>query len=242
MAPAQHDGDGVLGVAADALHLVQGAAGGHEGEFAAGLLQGFPADGETEAVHRHHGEAAAADLEEGAGVDRAGLVGGDGEGALLDHLPEGPLLQDHELLVLHLREVGVVLGGEVGDVEAGVAAAEMDRALAVRDEGDDVIRHFADDVPEEAGVEDQLGFAAHLRVQLGADAGGHVVAGDGEAIAGLQQQALQGGDGALGGHGAAGHGRGALQQGLFTGKFHHRSSRPFMEGCLFQRRKKEKSF
>ena len=172
--------------------------------------------------------------------DGAGLVGGDGEGALLDHLPEGPLLQDHELLVLHLRELGVVRGGEVGDVEAGVPAAQMDGALAVRDEGDDVIRHLADDVPEEAGVQDQLGLARDVRVQVGPDAGGHVVAGDGEAVAGLQQQALQRGDGALGGHGAAGHGRGALQQGLFTGKFHHRSDRPFLEGCLFQKRKRKR--
>ena len=73
----------------------------------------------------------AADLEESAGVDGAGLVGGDGEGALLDHLPEGPLLENHKLLVLHLRELGVVRGGEVGDVEAGVPAAQMDGAILV---------------------------------------------------------------------------------------------------------------
>ena len=154
MPPAQHDGDGILRVAADALHLVEGAAGDHEGELAAALLNPLPPDGEPESIHRHHGEAAAADLKESAGMDRTSLVGRDGKGALLDHLPKDLLLQDHKVLVLDLREVGVVLRAETGDIEGSVPAAQMYGSLAVGGEGDDVIRHPADDVAKEAGVQD----------------------------------------------------------------------------------------
>ena len=87
-------------------------------------------------------------------MHRTSLVGRDGKGALLDHLPKDLLLQDHKVLVLDLREVGVVLRAETGDIEGSVPAAQMYGSLAVGGEGNDVIRHPADDVAKEAGVQD----------------------------------------------------------------------------------------
>ena len=96
---------------------------------------------------------------------------------------------------------------------------ELDHLALVGGEGDHVVGHPADDVAEEPGVEDQLALAGDVGGHLGADAGLQVVAGDDQLRVGPQQQALQGGNGALLRHGPAGDGDGALQQGLSQENF-----------------------
>ena len=96
----------------------------------------------------------------------------------------------------------------------------MDHLLVIGGEGHHVVGHPADDVTEQPGVQYDLAGFRHIGGDLGADAGLQVVAGDGQLTVGPQQQSLQSRDGALGGHGAAGDSDGALQQGLFAGKFH----------------------
>ena len=245
---AQGHGGQVLGVAADALDLVQGGAGGHEGEGAAlDLFQGLPADGQTEAVHSHHGQALLIDLKQGAGVDRAALVGGHGEGRLLDHGPQGLLLDIDAVLVLHLRQLGIIGGAEAQDVEICVTAAEVDHQFVVGGEGDHVVGHAADDVAEQAGVQDDVAALRNVCGNFGADAGLHVVAGDRQLVVHVEQQTLQGGDGAFLRDGPAGDGDGALQQDLFTGEFHHIQTLPLYlgywgSGTVFFKRKKSYMF
>ena len=127
MPPAQGDFRQILHVAADALDLVQGGAGGHEGKGPSlQLFQGLLPHRQAEPVHGGHGEAALSDFKEGPGVDRAALVGGDGEGHLLNHGPEDPSLHGNGILVLHLGKVGVIRRGEAGDIKVRVAAEEAD--------------------------------------------------------------------------------------------------------------------
>ena len=154
-------------------------------------------------------------------MDGAALVGGHGEGGLADHGLQGLLLQGDAVLVVHLRQLRIVVGGQTQNVEAGVAAAEMHHVLLIGGKDDDIVRHLADDIAEQPGIEDDAALLPDLRLEGGADTGLGVVAGQGQLTASLQQKALQRGNGAFGGHGAAGGGDRRLQQRFFTGEFQH---------------------
>ncbi len=56
---------------------------------------------------------------------------------------------------------------------------------------------FSDDVAEQAGVEDDTPALPDLGLQAGADAGLHVVAGQGQPVLRLQQDPSKAGDGAF---------------------------------------------
>ena len=213
-----------VGIGADLFHLAEGGAGGHEAEGpAVDALHRLPPEGQAEPVHRDHGEPALADLKEGAGMDGTGLVGGHGEEGLADHITESILLNGEAELVLHLRQLRVVRGAEGGDVKGGVAAGQADVELVVGGKNHHIVRQAADDVTEEAGVDYQLAALLDLRADLGADAGLHVVAGDSKGRIGLEQQPLQGGDGAFGGDSPGCRVDGGLEQGFFTGETHGRN-------------------
>ena len=171
----------------------------------------LPPQGQTEAVYGHHGQALLVDLEEGAGVDGTGLVGGDGEAGLVDHGLQGPLLDSHRVLVVHLRQLRVVLGGQAHDLEAGVAAGQAHHIFLIRRKHHQIVRQLPDDLTEQAGVEDDAALLVNLSLEGRADTGLHIVARHGQPVAALYQNALQCGDGAFCGHGT-GHGiDGALQ-------------------------------
>ena len=87
-------------------------------------------------------------------MDRAGFVGGDGEGGLANHGAEGLLLDAEGILVLHFRELGVVLGGQSGDVVCRVAAGQSNVHSFIGGKGDDVVWQAADDLAEETGGQD----------------------------------------------------------------------------------------
>ena len=163
VALAQGHGGQIFHISADVLDLVEGAARRHEGEGAAvDLFQGFPPDSQAESVHSHHGQALVGDLEQGAGVDGAALVGGDGEGRLFDHGPQQLLLDGDGKIVLHLGQLRIIGGGETQDVKIRIAAGEVDHLFFIRGKGDDVVRHPADDVAEQAGVQDDLAGFGHI--------------------------------------------------------------------------------
>ena len=222
VALALNDGHEIVAVLADLLHLVEGGAGGHEPESAAvDALQRLPPQGQTEAVYGHHGQALLVDLKEGAGVDGTGLVGGNGEAGLVDHGLQGPLLDSHRVLVVHLRQLRVVLGGQAHDLEAGVAAGQAHHIFLIRRKHHQIVRQLPDDLTEQAGVEDDAALLVNLGLKGGADTGLHIVARHGQPVAALHQNALQCWDGAFGGHGT-GHGiDGALQQRFFAGETEH---------------------
>lgn len=139
-------------------------------------------------------------------MDRAALVGGDGESHLLDHSPQDLLLDGNGVLVLHLGKVGIVRGGKAQDIKIRVAAGEMDHHPLIGGESHDIVGHAADDVAEQPGVEHNIAALGDIGGDPGADAGLHVVAGDGQLLVGVEQQALQRGNGAFLGYGAAGDG------------------------------------
>ena len=218
MALAAGNIDHILAVAADVLYLFQGAARRHEAERAAlDLLQRLVPQGKAEAIHRHHGKAAVVDLKQGAGMDGAALVGGDGEGRLADHGLQRFLLYGDAVLVVHLRQLGVIVGGQAQNVKAGVAAAEVHHQLFVRREYNHIIRHTANNVAKQAGIQYDAALLPHVGLQPCADTSLCVVARQGKAVAALQRR-----DGAFRGNGAAGGGRRRLQQRFFAGEFQHR--------------------
>ena len=90
----------------------------------------------------------------------------------------------------------------------------MDGQIFIRRKHDHIVRHFPDHLAEQPGAEDDAARGLDLGVHDGADAGLHVVAGQGQGIAPLQQDPLQGRNGAFGGYRPGGGVDGALQQRL----------------------------
>ena len=157
-------------------------------------------------------------------MDGAVFVGGNGEGRLVDHGFQDALLNGEGVLVVHLGHFGVVVGGQTQNLKPRVAAGERDHELFVGGKHDDVIGHFADNVPEQAGAEHDAAALPNIGLQAGADAGLHIVARQGQHVVALQQQPLQRGNGAFCGDGAGGGVHGKLQQRLFAGKLQHGTS------------------
>lgn len=137
------------------------------------------------------------------------------------------LLDGDGILVVDLRQVGIVLGGKAGDLKARVTAAQADEELVVRGENDHVVRHLADDLAEQTRVEDDAPALTDVGVEAGADTGLHVVAGDGQLLIALEQQAFERRNGTLRGHRPRRRVDGALQQRLFARKLQHVHHVPF---------------
>ena len=127
-------------------------------------------------------------------------------------------------LVFHLGKIRVVGSGEAQDIKIGVAAAEMDHLFVIGGKGDHVVGHPANDITEQPGVEHDITAIGDIGGHPGADAGLHIVAGNGQIVVGMQKQAFQCGNGAFLSHCPAGDGNGALEKGFLAGKFHHRNA------------------
>ena len=194
------------------------------------------AEGQPVAVHADHGEAVGPHLKEGAGVDGPGLVVADGEDGLADHGPQLVPGNGEAVLVLHGGQLGEVLGIGGQDVELAHAAGDVHQ-VAVGGEGDHVVGELADDLAEEPGGQHQAAGPVDLGGDHGADAGLQVVAGEAELLAGLQEDALQGGDGALGGDGPGCGGDGRLKECFFTGEFHGGGFPSFRAPLVFEERR-----
>ena len=212
----------VVGVGADLLHLVQCAAGSHKAERAAvDVLQRLPPQSQTEPVHRHHGQPSVVDLKQCAGVDGARLVHGHGKAGLLYHILQRPLLQRHGVFVVHLRQLRIVVTAQPRHLKAGVAAVQLHVQLLVGVEQHHVVRQPPYHLAEQPRIQHDPSRLLHLGVHRGADPRLHIVPGQAQPVLALQQDTLQGGDGALCRHGAGHRRHRLLQQRLFTGKSHH---------------------
>ena len=152
-------------------------------------------------------------------MHRPALVGADGEQGLGDHGPQHGLGQGQGVLLVHLGQLGELLrvGGQ--DIELGQAALDV-HVIAVGDEGDHVIGHFPHDLRKKPGGQHQRARLPDLSGDSGLDACLQIIAGQAQGGAGLDEDALQRGDGALGRHCPGGGGYRRGEQGLFTGKFH----------------------
>ena len=152
-------------------------------------------------------------------MDGAALIVADGEKGLADHGLEPLLGDDKGVLILHGWQLGEFLWVGAQDVELAHAAPDVDHVVFGGKE-DGVVGHLADDLAEEAGGEHQGALFLYIGGDNGADTGLQVIAGQAQLAARLQENTLQGGDGALGGDGPAGGRDSGLEQGLLTGKFH----------------------
>ena len=228
MALALHHRQQRIGIGTDLLHLVESRSRRHEAERAAvDTLQRLAAQRQTEAVHRHHGQPCVADLKQGAGMDGTGLVGGHRKAGLVDHGLHGPLLDGHGELVVHGGHLRIVVGGQTGQLEAGVAADHLDHIFLIGGENHDIIGKTADHLAEQTGIQDDASLLMDLGGDGGADTGLHIVARQRQLGVALQQHTLQRGDGAFGSHGAGYGTDGLLQQRFFAGKFQHLVFNPF---------------
>ena len=150
-------------------------------------------------------------------MDGAAVVGGDGKDGLGDHGVEDPLGQNQAVLILHNGKFRELPGVGAQDIELAHAAGDVDQVV-LSGHGNHVVREPADDVPEEPGGENQTALLGDVGRHHSANAGFQVVASEAELFSGLQQQPFQGGDGALGGHGAGGDGNHGLENCFFTGE------------------------
>ena len=215
------DRHGLVGLPADLFHFAQGSAGDHELKGAVLLGDRFPAKSQTEAVHGNQGQTVLVHHEEGAGVDGTALVLADGEDGLADHGTEGLLGDLQGVLVFHVGQLREVLGVDAHEVELTHAAGDVDLQVFLL-ENDGVVCHLADDLTEKAGGQDHGAGFLDICLNGGTDAGLLVVAGNENVagVLGLQQEALQGRNGALGGDCPGGSHNGALKKRFLTGKFH----------------------
>ena len=151
------------------------------------------------------------------------------------------MLDGHGILVLDFRQIRVVGSGKTQNIKVCVSTGQVDSLPVVHGNGDHIVGHPADDVAEEAGVEDNIAAGDHIGGNFGPDAGLHVVAGDSQVGIYVEQQTFQGRNGAFLCNGPACDGNGALQQDFFTGEFHHKRRLPLYQSGWVVSCKKEKN-
>ena len=207
---AQPLGDDHLVLAgADLLDLAQGGTGHHEVELVGAFQTGdaLAAQSQTIAVHADHGQLAVLHLEQGAGMDGAALVVGDGEESLGDHGAQGGLTDIDVALGLNAGQLGELLGIGGQNVELAHAAFDIDH-VAVGGKDHDIIGHLAHDLAEQSGRQNKGTLLLDLGGDGGLNTGLQIIAGELQLIAGLHQNTLHRSDGTLHGNGAGGDGNG----------------------------------
>lgn len=151
----------------------------------------------------------------------------DGKEGLGDHGAQHRLGESEAVDLVHGGQLGELLRVGAQDVEFREAALDVDH-IAVGGEDHHVVGHFPDDLPEQAGGQDQGPLFRDLRGDGGLNTGLQIVASEAELAARLDENALHGGDGALGGYRPGGDGHRRGEQGLLTGKFHEDTSSRFL--------------
>ena len=224
MPAALGHGDRFIAVGTDFVHLAQSGAGYHEGEL---VFPGFfhdvlPAQRQTVPVHRHRGQLISRHFEEGAGVDGTALIVADGKNHPGNHGAQLSLLHGQAVPFVYSGQFRKFFRAAAHDVEGSGSAHNVDLA-AIRGDGDHIVGQPANDLPEQAGGQDNGSGLGYTGLHLGDNSRLQIVAADAQAGGqSFHQNALQGLDGTLGGHDPAGSGDGVLQQCFFTGKFHGR--------------------
>ena len=152
-------------------------------------------------------------------MDGAALVGGDGKQGLGDHAAQDVAGQLHRVLILHQRQIREILGIGAHDVEFAHAALDVDHVILCGNT-DHIVGKAADNVAEQVGAQHQGARLGHVGGDDGADTCGKVVAGQPQLVCGVDQNALQSGDGAFRADRTGGNGDGALKERFFAGEFH----------------------
>ena len=221
------DGDlhRLLGTHADLLEIGESSARHDEFKtFHIARLYRFAPERHAVAVYGNHGHSVVIDLDERAGVHRAGLVRGDGEARLGDHARHRILRQGEIAAVVERRKVGKIVRRRAGNIVIGVAAGDVHGVILVRADRNDAVRQLAYDVAEELGVDHHAARRGHVRLKRRINALFEIIARDADVVSGLDEQTLHCRDRAFGCGGAARGGDGETEQIFLTGEFHGDSS------------------
>ena len=214
----------LLLIGADFLHVAQGAAGDDKrAALEPGVFQLLGPSRKPVAVNGDEGQALLLHLEEGAGVNGAHLIRGDGEDGFVDHILEHMLGQAHGVERVEAGQLGIILRADAEDVELALPAFDGDVVLFVGGNRDDPVRQAADHLAEEPCPDHDGAALDDVGFQRGYDGLLEIVAFDGQLILAADLQTLQRGDGTLGSGGAGGDAAGRLKKIFFAAEFH---------GCL----------
>ena len=185
VAVTQGDDHLVVAVGADALHFGQSVTRNHkrEGIHAKFSDKSFSSQGQAVAVHRHQGQGGVLHLEEGAGVDRSGLVGAHGKEHLGEHGPEGGLGQGDGTAVVHGGQLGKFVGGAAHDVKRGGSTGNVD-GISLGGHGDHVVGQLSDDLTKQSCRQNQRTGLGDLGVHPGDDAGFQIVSRQAQTFGG----------------------------------------------------------
>ena len=149
-----------------------------------------------------------------------GLIVGNGKDRPGDQFLQLVLGDMHGTAGVHVRQLRVILGAFGGDIEMRVPGPDGHLVILVYHHGDGSLWQLPDDVAEQLGRQDTFSRFGHLRIDLIGNGRFHIVAGEVQADAGLAEDALQDGNGALLGHGPAGNVPARREHTFFTGETH----------------------
>ena len=176
--------------------------------------------GQTEAIHSDGGDGGIGDLELHAGVDGAALIFRNGKQGAGNQLLQ-PVLGDPDgSALIHIGQLGVILGRFGGNGEGGVAGTDGDLEAVVHHHGDGAFRQTADDIAEELGRQDAVAGVGDFSFDLISNGSFHIIAGEGQVVTGPAQNTFDDGKAALGSNGPAGNIQALDQHAFFTGKTH----------------------
>ena len=203
MAATHHQIAGLLLVTQQFQYLLQGFAGYHEGQGLL-VLHGLVTHRQTVAVHADQTQLVGQHLEQGAGIDGAGIVRSrHRKDGLTDHTLNYRLGQRYRRAVLYVGDVGIIRSRHTHNRKLGHVAADDGIVLLIRADGQHLAGHLTHDVAEHTGRQHDLTGLLHRGGDGGGDTQLHIKTRQIQGTAlGTEQNTLQCGQTGLGGHGA----------------------------------------
>ena len=183
--------------------LGEGLRRNDERQRLTGVVDGLGADGQTEAVDGDQLEGVLRDFELDTGVDHLGIVGRDGEDGLFDHFLQGLGIDENGDLFSDGRKLRIFFGIDADKLILDFAAADGAQLAGVRFNGNGLAGQAAQDVAEQAGIQDDGAVFFDAGFLNGGDAHVHVITGQLDLTGfSLHEDAFDGRHGRLAGNSA----------------------------------------
>ena len=200
---------------------------GHDKAHILVMLRLFAAQRQPKAIHRHHGQLAALQLKQAAGLHRFGIVGSNGVAGHIHHRRKGGHRHGKAGSLAHRRQLREFLGGHAQNSKLRHAAGDLHQAAVVRFHRHLVALDPPHDIGKHLGGDNDLARLLHPRLHTGGDAHFQVIAHQRDLPhRGPHQDPFQGQQGTFGAY-RQHRGVDALAEQLcIAGKFHHLGS-PF---------------
>ena len=146
--------------------------------------------GQPEAVHGNGGDGGIGHLEFDTVVNGPGLVVGNGKDGAGNQLFELILGDLNGAAVVDIGKLGVILRVLGGDGKGGKACPDGHLERGVHHHGHRTLRQSADDIAKELGRQNTGAGLHHIGIDIIGDAGFHIIAGEGNALTGLAEDAF----------------------------------------------------